>query len=161
MGAVAVNKISQGLPAKEWAPWFVVAGLLILLCWLLLKYVAKNAQMHTFQVTEFEQNDQGMLAFLVAYLLPFISSETMSFDGHWLTGTYIISIIFLVVIHTGAMHFNPVMGLLGYHFYRVKNRDGASRVLISRNELYRVGCDIKTVQLAHRIYLDVGGTNAR
>jgi hypothetical protein len=84
----------------------------------------------------------------------------MGFAGDWLTGAYILLIIFLVVSHAGAFHFNPVMGLLGYHFYSVKNKDGVSHLLISRPELRRPGQELQTVRLAHSIYLNTGAANA-
>ena len=130
------------------------------LCWGLLRYAAKNAQEHLIHIKEFERTDQEVLAFLLAYLLPFISSENMAFTGEWLTGAYILGIIFLVIAHAGAFHFNPVMGLLGYHFYSVKNGDGVSYLLISKEELWRPGKDVQTVQLARTIYLHTGGANA-
>ena len=100
------------------------------------------------------------IAFLLAYLLPFVSSENMAFTGEWLTGAYILGVIFLVIAHAGAFHFNPVMGLLGYHFYAVKNNDGVSRLLISEAELHRPGEDVQAVRLAHHIYLHTGGVDA-
>lgn len=160
LGAVAVNQFARDEPWSGWAPWLGVALLLVFLCWALLRYASKNAQKHLFTIKEFERNDQEVLAFLLAYLLPFVSSENMTFTGEWLTGAYILGVIFLVIAHAGAFHFNPVMGLLGYHFYAVKNNDGVSRLLISKAELHRPGEEIQTVRLAHHIYLHTGGTDA-
>lgn len=160
LGAVAVNQFARGEPAARWGAWLTVAILLILLCWALLRYAAKNAQRHQFRIKEFERNDKEVLAFLVTYLLPFLSTEKMGFAGDWLTGAYVLAIIFLVIAHAGAFHFNPVMGLLGYHFYAVKNCDGVSHLLISREELRRPGRDVKTVRLAYEIYLHTGGPDA-
>ncbi len=154
LGAVAVNKISHGESWTAWLPWLVVALLLVLICWGLLAYAARNAQKHTFRITQFEGTDKEVLAFLLAYLLPFVASEKMTFAGDWLTGTYILTIIFLVVVHSGTLHFNPVMGLLGYHFYNVKNGEGVPQLLISRAELHRPG-EVETVRLAHNIYLHI------
>lgn len=84
----------------------------------------------------------------------------MSFSGEWLTGAYILGIIFLVIAHAGALHFNPVMGLLGYHFYAVRNGDSVSQLLISKTELRRPGGEVQTVRLAHHIYLHTGGADA-
>ena len=160
LGAVAVNQIARGEAPLHWGPWLVVGALLVFLCWGLLYYAEKNAQQQTFHIKEFERNDKDVLAFLVTYLLPFLSNEKMGFVGDWLTGTYVIFIIFLVIAHAGALHFNPVMGLLGFHFYSVKNEDGVSRLLISNTELLRLGIDIQTVQLANNIFLQVGGADA-
>jgi MFS family permease len=160
LGAVAVNQFARREPLIRWGPWLAVALLMVFLCWALLQYAAKNAQKHQFHIKEFERNDQEVLAFLLAYLLPFVASENMSFTGEWLTGAYILGIIFLVIAHAGAFHFNPVMGLLGYHFYAVKNGEGVSHLLISKIELQRPGTDLQTVRLAHHIYLQIGGTDA-
>lgn len=160
LGAVAVNQYAIGKPWEKWLPWLLIALLLILICWLLLHYAANHAQKQRVRIEQFENNDKEVLAFLLAYLLPFISSKDMAFEGQWMTGAYIIAIIFMVVAHAGAFHFNPVMGLLGYHFYGIKNSDGASLLLISKTELRRAGQEVPTVQLAHNIYLHTGGADA-
>lgn len=131
----------------------LVAALLVFLCWAMLRYAAQNAQKHLFRIQEFERNDKEVLAFLLAYLLPFISSDGVISTGEWLVGAYVLAVIFLVIAHAGAFHFNPVMGLLGYHFYNVRNGDGVSHLLISKDELRKPGTDIQTVRLAHGIYL--------
>jgi MFS family permease len=160
LGAVAVNQFALDEPWTRWGGWLVAAVLLVFLCWALLRYTAKNAQQHLFHIKEFERNDAEVLAFLLAYLLPFVSSKDMAFTGEWLTGAYIFGVIFLVFAHAGAFHFNPVMGLLGYHFYSVKNGDGVSNLVISKAELQRPGKDLQTVRLAHGIYLHTGGSDA-
>lgn len=160
LGAVAVNQFSKGAAWNSWGAWLVVALLLVLVCWAMLRYAATNIQRQEYKIQAFERSDQEVLAFLLAYLLPFVSSENMAFTGEWLTGAYIIGIIFLVIAHAGAFHFNPVMGLLGYHFYAVRNQDGVSHLLISKAELRRPGDEVQTVRLAHNIYLHVGVGNA-
>jgi hypothetical protein len=160
LGAVAVNQFARGEPMTRWGAWLAVALLLVFLCWALLRYAAKNAQQHQIHIKEFERTDKEVLAFLVTYLLPFLSTEKMGFAGDWVTGAYVLAIIFLVIAHAGAFHFNPVMGLLGYHFYAVKNGDGVSHLLISKDELRRRGRDLATVRLAHGIYLHTGGADA-
>ena len=159
LGAVAVNQFARDEPWTSWAVWIVVAILLVAMCWGLLRYAARNVQKQQFHISEFERNDVEVLTFLLAYLLPFVSSENMAFAGEWLTGVYIYSVIFLVLAHAGAFHFNPVMSLLGYHFYSVKNKDGVSHLLISKDELRKPGRDVQTVRLAHGIYLHTGGND--
>lgn len=160
LGAVAINKLARGEASLHWWPWLAVALLLVFLCWGLLRYSEKNAQGQIYRIKEFERNDKEVLAFLVTYLLPFLSTEKMGFAGDWLTGTYVLLIIFLVIAHADAFHFNPVMGMLGFHFYSVKSEDGISHLLISKAKLCRTGVDIQTVQLDHSIYLRIGETDA-
>ena len=161
LGAVAVNQYTLGKPLSAWLPWLLVALLLIFICWGLLYYAAHSAQKHTLKITQFEDKDKEVLAFLLAYLLPFAAAKDMLADVHWLTGAYVFSIILLVFTHARALHFNPMMGMLGYHFYSVKDGDGVSVLLISRSELRRSGVEVDTVLLANDIYLRIGGKNVR
>ena len=160
LGAIAVNQIAHDAPAAQWGTWLAVALLLVFLCWAVLAYAAKHAQKHALHIKEFERDNKEVLAFLVAYLLPFLSNDKLGFTVDWLTGAYVLGLIFLVVAHAGAFHFNPVMGLLGYHFYAVKDGDGVSNLLISRVELARPGKDVATVRLTQNIYLHTGGADA-
>lgn len=160
LGAVAVNQFTLGKSLSSWLPWLVVGLLLVFICWGLLRYAARNAQKHSLKIGQFEGNDKEVLAFLLAYLLPFISVKDTTAEVHWLTATYILAIILLVFTHAKAFHFNPVMGLLGYHFYSLKNDDGVPLLLISKYELRRSGGEVKTVRLAHDIYLQIERTHA-
>ena len=153
LGAVAVNKYANGDP--YWWSWILVTVLLGLICWLLLFYLSRSLSKNTFTIGEFESNDKEILAFLLTYLLPFISSDKLSFTGEWLTGVYIILIILVVLMHADAFHFNPVMAILGFHFYSVKDGDGLSYLLITRDPIRRPGKAIRTVSLAHNIQLQV------
>ena len=160
LGAVAVNQFALGKPWCGWLPWVVIALLLVFICWGLLHYSARNAQTHKLRIEQFEDNDKEVLAFLLAYLLPLVSVKDTVAEIHWLTGTYVLVIILLVFTHARAFHFNPVLGLLGYHFYSLKNSEGVSLLLISRSELKRSGRELDTVRLAHNIYLHTGAVDA-
>ncbi|MCQ1537836.1 hypothetical protein FTO68_02385 [Methanocalculus taiwanensis] len=160
LGAIAVNRFSNDKLWINWVPWLIAAILLVFLCWFLLQYAERNLQTFPFTVKEFENTDKEMLAFLLAYFLPFISTSNMAFIDEWLTGLYIFAIILLVITHAEAFHFNPVMGLFGYHFYAVKDTEGVSSLLISKDKLRRPGTEIEVVQLAYNINLHVGGRHA-
>lgn len=160
LGAVAVNQYTLGKPAAVWLPWIMVGLLLMLICLGLLLYSARAAQKHTLTIGKFEGNDKEALAFLLAYLLPFLSAKDMLAEIHWLTAGYVFVVILLVFTHARAFHFNPVMGLLGYHFFSLQEADGASVLLISRSPLRGIGTKVVTVRLAHDIYLQIGEKHA-
>ena len=79
LGAVAVAQIAKGEPASSWCWWLIVAVLLVVVCWGLLRITAQRAQIETLKIVEFENNDKEVLAFLLTYLLPFISTEDFAF----------------------------------------------------------------------------------
>lgn len=156
LGAVAVAQFEHGKSWVSWGSWLLVAVLLALICGLLLTHSGKTSEKENILIKEFERNDKEVVAFLIAYLLPFISAENMNFEGHWLVGSYVLFVIFIVVSHAGTFHFNPVMGLLGYHFYEVKSEEGISQLLISKEELRKPGIEVEVVKLAQGIYLHTG-----
>lgn len=160
LGAVAVNQYTLDKSVSAWLPWVVVAVLLVVICWGVLHYASTNAQKHNLKIEQFEDKDKEVLAFLLAYLLPLVSVKDTVSSIHWLTTAYVLAIVLVVFTHARAVHFNPVMGLLGYHFYSIKNSDGLSLLLISRSELRRSGEELETVRLAQNIYLHIGGGDA-
>lgn len=153
LGAVGVNKLAHH-EQMGWA-WIATTIFLTLCCWGLLTHLSRSLSKNTFTVKEFESQDKEVLVFLLTYLLPFLSSEKLSFTGEWFTGAYIIGIIFLSLMHADAFHFNPVMSLLKYHFYSVKGSDDLRYLLITKDYIRRPGQQLKTVSLAHNIKLQV------
>jgi MFS family permease len=159
LGAVAVNQLAHNRPRSNWLPWLVVALALAFICWGLLHYLKKSGEKYQFTIGEFEEKDKELLAFLLTYLLPFLATDKLEFKGEWMTGVYIMGIIVFAIIHAGAFHFNPVMGLL-YHFYGVKDENGMSILLISRKPRKKAGEKVPIVKIAHNIYLVAGEENA-
>ena len=156
LGAVAVDQIARGSPWKYWIWWIATAVVLICLCWILLRYAAKNAQTYLFHVRSFERKEQEILTFLFIYLLPFIRSGNSNIFDDWLIGSYVICTIVIAIVYTSAFHFNPVMRLVfGYRFYSVKDPHGVPYLLISRTDLRRVNVEICTVKLASDIHLEI------
>ncbi|WP_211530971.1 hypothetical protein [Methanocalculus chunghsingensis] len=159
LGAVAVSKFSRGDPLTHWLLFVALAIILIALCWGLLYWSEQKLPVNCLIIKKFENNDKETLAFLLAYLLPFISGENLLFTGEWMTGVYILCLIVLTIMHAGAFHFNPVMGLLGYHFYAVTDSGDFSILLISREIIRKTGKEINVVQLSYNIYLHKGESN--
>ena len=160
LGAIAIVQFERGGPWIKWSLWLAMAFLLVILCWVLLRRAEKKAQKYLIYIKEFERKDQEMLAFLFIYLLPFLRSENSMFANEWLISIYILVIVILAIAHAGAFHFNPVMGLLGYRFYAVKNRDGVSNLLISKIDLRQAEKKIQTVRLDWNVYLYIGDSDA-
>jgi len=157
---VGVNLFECNKPWTCWIWWMISAPFLMVVCKVLLVCADKQLQKHEICIDEFERKDQEMLAFLFIYLLPFIRSGNSMFTTDWLTGICILGIIGFAIAHAGALHFNPVMGLLGYHFYAIKNPFGASNLLISKKDLLNLGKEVQTVQLASNVYLETENVNA-
>lgn len=153
LGAVAVSLLASKGWRLQGLIWLAIAAMLIGLCLIVLWQASTRGELHTVQIAEYESNDKEVLAFLLAYCLPLISSENLAFKSTWIPGAYFLAITFLAVLHSKSLHFNPMMGLFGYHFYGIKDDNGVSQILITRVELRQNRQKIKVVMLADHIYL--------
>ena len=153
LGAVAVISIADHQSWTTWIWLVAVALLLVILCWLLLEYARNSAQKDSLTIESLERNDREMLAFLFVYLLPFIRSTDGAYSGEWITILFVVCVIVLAMVHADALHFNPVMSLLRYRFYSIRDSQGVSGLLISRDRLHRTDRTLQVVRLAPNIYL--------
>src|SRR5690625_7547446 len=109
LGAIAVSQYAYNSPWTQWVWWIIAALLLVLLCWLMLFYAARNAQKSLLKIREFERGDQEVVAFLLAYLLPFISAGDMPVFYQWLFVVFVLCIIFWSISHSCSMTYNHVL----------------------------------------------------
>jgi hypothetical protein len=136
------------------ATYIATAGLLAFVCWAILQAASKQLQIMPFKVTAASTADKEVLGFLLTYILPLLFTGTsgMSVDGS--TVVFIVVLFGFVVWGTHAYDFNPLLGLLGFHFYEVTNSQGISYVLISRKHIVNVKDVSQVVQLTEYVVLE-------
>ncbi len=128
------------------------AGGLLLLCALILRGSETSIAAVSFEAASVRTADTEVVGFLLAYLLPLISLGTATVDMSVLV--FVAVLLALVIWSANAYTVNPLLALLGYHYYEVSNADGVSFLLISRRDLRRVA-DVKAVrQLTRYVLLD-------
>lgn len=128
---------------------------LVFICWLLLGYAKRNLERMSFKPISIEAADRENMGFLLLYLLPLF---TVQFDSlNWSVWIPAI-IIFAAVVATGySYHFNPLLGLMGWHFYKVGTAEGVTYVLITKKQLRSATDTVEIGQLTEYIVLDLGG----
>lgn len=63
---------------------------------------------------------------------------------NWAITIFVGMLIFIVIFNSHTYHFNPLLGIIGYHFYEVKTSGGITYVLMTRKQI--TGCkDIKRI----------------
>lgn len=132
----------------------VACIVLIITCILVLRYARKHLERASFSATTVEAADRENMGFLLLYLLPLFTAQ---FDAlNWQVWVPAIA-IFAAVVATGySYHFNPLLGLMGWHFYKVGTEEGVTYVLITKKQLRSATGAIKVGQLTEYIVLDVG-----
>lgn len=152
--------------------WFwglcVLGVLLIFACWKLMKKLSKKPvthreRIHHWHIKEFISKDEGIHTFLIIYILPIIRSPDSLLNADRqtiLSAIVMIILILIIMVKIGAFNFNPVMSLLGYKFYGVKDRDGEHHLLIARKPLVRHGIEVRTRRISQNVFVRVEDSNA-
>ena len=152
----AFGMISYSSTHSIWiaAQWFLCAILLLLLCWLVLLFAERKGERESVTFRSFRNVDREVLTFLLIYLLPLIAKDSLpAFQIP--VAVYVFLVIAWAVYHSNAFFFNPLLGLLGYHFYAVESRDGVPHVLITRDTIRVPSATLEVIQLFDHTYLMV------
>ena len=132
-----------------------VSVALVVMCAVLLARAAKNLPTSDFRASSIEAADHENTAFLLLYVMPLFTSRFATLDWQFWIPTIII---FGVITATGYnYHFNPLLGLMRWHFYKVQSPEGVTFVLITKKHLRTAATDLRVGQLTEYILLDLGG----
>ncbi|GGY49493.1 hypothetical protein [Parvularcula lutaonensis] len=133
---------------------FWLAGVLVLtiVCLGIIDYAQNNLEDIDVKITRVEAADRESLTFLLVYLLPLFTADLESLNFYiWVP----ILGIFSWITATGYnYHFNPVLNLWGWHFYRVETDEGVVYVLLTKRELRSALLDTQCGQLTEYILIE-------
>jgi len=132
--------------------YFVIAGILTLICWKLITLSKKNLEVMPVKIITVKTVDKEIIGFILVYLLPLINQTTTTVNGSVLI---FVGILFFMIVSTShSYHFNPLLGFLGYHFYEVNIEGGIFYVLISKQNITHSKSIEKVVQLTEYMILE-------
>lgn len=130
---------------------------LVTTCVLLLRYAKRNLERVDFAASSVESADRENMAFVLFYLWPLFTTQfTQLATPNWQAWVPAL-IIFAAIVGTGySYHFNPLLGLMGWHFYKVGTKEGITYVLITKRQLRKATEAMQVGQLTEYVILDVG-----
>ncbi len=119
-----------------------------------LRYAKTQLERVSFVATSVEAADRENMGFLLLYLLPLFTAQYAALNWEvWVPAI----VIFGAVVATGySYHFNPLLGLLQWHFYKVGTKEGITYVLITRKQMRHANTPLEVVQLTEYVVADVG-----
>jgi hypothetical protein len=122
-------------------------------CVVVLEVARRTLQVITpFSIDSIRTADKEVVTFVVSYLLPLAKLTPQAVD--WRVNTFVLALLIAIVLTTHTYHFNPLLGLLGYHFYEVSSGDKVSYVLITRKDMRRKAQITDVVQLTDYIVME-------
>jgi len=139
----------------SWSSYLLVAGLLTGICLLLIRFAATQFEVLPFHVKSIRTADKEILAFVLAYLLPFASSSA---QVRPVVLVFVFALLFAVVWTTHSYHCNPLLGFCGYHFYEVTTDSSVTFILLTRRTLRDCSAVARVAQLTDYVVLDIENT---
>lgn len=121
-------------------------------CLAVLRFAARHVQRRPLQVSSIKNTDQEVLGFVLAYLLPLISQQTLQVN--LAVALFVIALIFVSVLSSSAYHFNPLLGLFGYHFYEVTDNAGVTYVLLTKRAIRQAPGVDRIVEVSDHLLLE-------
>lgn len=143
---------------REYAPALIVAGvgfLMVSLGIFLLGFIKGNLEKITLRIERIEVADRESIGLLVVYLVPLLKTSFSELE-------YIVLVpavgIFLALAFTGySFHFNPLLKMCGWNFYKVGTPEGVTYVLITRSNLKDASGNIVVGELTSYTVIDLEG----
>lgn len=127
---------------------FLFLGIILISILKLILYTAKiKLEVLPISITEVSNADQESLVFIFTYLIPLLNIDTAMI-------IFLLILFFIIIFNTSIYHFNPILGLLGYHQYEIKIEGGLTFILVTKKTLRNTKQIKNVVQLTDYILLE-------
>lgn len=162
---LTVTALSPVLFTYAWTVWNTDRGLALLLaiggfllglaCVQLITYARMDLEEVNVKIESAEAADRENIAFLLLYISPLFTGSLV--DLNWDVWIPVL-VIFGAVVATGYnYHFSPLLGLFGWHAYRVGTTGGVTYVLLTKRKLRKAVDSIKVRQLTEYVLIEFKG----
>ena len=130
-----------------------ICVVLVLVCLGLLAYAKRNIERVPFAAKTVEAADGENVAFLLLYLMPLFTAKINELT--WQVWIPMLAIFAVITATSYSYHFNPLLGMMGWHFYKVESHEGITYVLITKKQLRKAAEQMKVGQLTEYILIDL------
>ena len=138
-GAVAL--VSTGT-----ALWYV--------CHFYLNRCVKHAPRERLKIGSVEAADNQALGLVLVYVLPLLTRDFSSFN--FVAWAVIATFLIVVVAASYTYHFNPLLVISGWHFYKIDSEGNVKYILISKDLIRDTGY-VSVGKLTEYVYVNKGG----
>ena len=143
-----------GLPWWYAASKLAAGALLVWLCQLLLKEVARRGEVMHMSLQSAKPADKEILAFVLTYLIPLANTtNVMKLDPAvvW----FVVGLLLFLVYISNAYQFNPLLVFFfGYHFYEVTDDAKIGYILITQRNIHHVAAVSEIVEITDYVIME-------
>lgn len=128
------------------------AILLALFCVELLHKSEDRLEEVSTEIQSAEAADRENIAFLLLYISPLFTGSLLDLNWEiWLP----VLLVFGVIVATGYnYHFSPLLGVFGWHAYKVTTKGGITYVLLTKRQLRKALGRVTVRQLTEYVLIE-------
>lgn len=131
---------------------YLAAFLLALLCLGLLAGARRVVAPVPMEAGDISPKEGESLSFLVAYALPLLAVDSVVPTAPWGLVAF-TAIVALVLWQQQIFHINPVLTLLGFHFYSARNDSGGQVLILTHTKALAPGV-LNVTKLSPYLWLE-------
>lgn len=146
-----------GAPFSSFTVWvpLLAACTLTVTCIRIVRFAADRLPRFSVEVVELKSADSEIVGFALAYVLPILTATTTTVNLRLLLlGFFTLAAL---VWGTNSYHTNPLLSVLGYHFYEIMSTKGLTFVVLSKRTLRQVKTLTSVAFLTDYMALDLEG----
>jgi hypothetical protein len=133
-----------------------LAALLIVLAFFIFRAMKTKLAVMSIRTKKVTQNDKMIIQYAFSYLLPFASIIWDKINPFITLGVSMV--IFLILLRASNPTANPLLFLIGYHFYEVEGENGIGNYLVMSKKDLRNKDELTTVsRVTEYLLLDRSG----
>ena len=157
---MAVYSILAFIDKDYWltAVLVIVCIILVLILILTFSHALKTFEKFDFSITSAEPSDRESVVFLLIYILPLLRFSVSEINWIYFGASVIVFVWFTAAGYN--YHFNPILRLQRWHFYKVSTEEGVMYVLITKKQLRNVAEAFSAIQLTEYVIVDIERSQA-
>jgi hypothetical protein len=146
-------EFSKGWDWQQGWGYFLATVLMVVVCFGLVWLSARKLESLPVKIKSIRTADKEIVGFLLVYLLPLVKQAPNAISMPVLL--FVAIFFFLIIYNAHVYHFNPLLGMFGYHFYEATIEGDITFVLITRQSITHCKSISRVVQLTEYMILDV------
>ena len=129
------------------------SAVLLIICLSLLSHAQRHLERVKFSMDSVEAADRENMSLFLFYLSPLFTAQFESIN--WVVWILVMLLCSFILATGYSYHFNPLLGVMGWRFYKVGTKEGVTYVLITKKQLRNTKDTIEVGQLTEYIVMDM------
>lgn len=133
--------------------WLGLFTFLIFLCITALHYIKRKTGNCKLNMKSIKRKDDDLLVFLLVFLLPLISKDTVGYGEN--PSSRIILIAVICIFLYNAFKYNPILRIVGFNVYEFQLENKIPMTLISKRKIIKETDKTKALKISDYVYLEI------